>query len=138
MPNLTRDQLEERARFIFDSCSKMTPEGFDAGLAHCADDIFTEWPFGPPAPIEGKAALREFLLANTMDFEVTVEHVYVDEKNQVTAATGRSKGKNPRTGLPYSNRYILLFKWRDGLVTEWYEYLDPIQVLKSAGETALP
>src|SRR4051794_40343824 len=91
MVDLTREQLESTARHVFASCSKMTPEGFEQGLACCADDIYMEWPFGPPPPLKGKSACREFLLANVMDFEVTVEEVFVDEERQVTVATGRSK-----------------------------------------------
>ena len=128
-----KQKLEEIARYVLTSSAQMNADGFDKVLACCTDDIFLEWPFGPPPPLRGKAAIREFLLANTMDFEVTTEDVFVDAEKGVTVTTASSKGRNPRTGQPYTNRYVLLYKFRGDLIAEWYEYLNPIAVMEAAG-----
>ena len=133
MTDQRRAQLEHMAREAFTQLGKMTPEGIDRAVACCTEDVHVEWPFGPPPPLKGRAAFREFANANAMQFDIRLEHLHVDVDQGVTVITGSSSGTNPRTNLPYANRYVILCKFKSDLIAEWYEYLNPIPVLKSAG-----
>lgn len=126
--------IEEIARYVFLTSAGMNMEAFEKVLAYCADDILMDWPYrAPNAPdkIKGKDACRAFFqsVVGLMEFTLTVDNVLVDERQNTTVLLGHSKGKNARTGRPYANRYVMIFVFRNGLITEWHEYVNPLAAM---------
>ena len=130
-------QLDRIARHAFEQIGRMTVDGLDSALADCTDDILMDWPFGPAERLDGRAAIKTFLRANTVEgFELNLEDVFVDPVRDVAILTANSRGHNQRTGKDYANRYVFLLKFRDDLICEWHEYLNPIAVLEAFGPAA--
>jgi len=134
MAKPNRDHMIDVARQIWAVAPEMSPGSVERMMSFCADDLVMEWPFGPPEPCVGKPAARDFLLANLVEFDAFVnEGVFCDEAQGTVIAMGYSQGRNPRSGKPYRNRYVLVFQFgEDGLIHRWYEYLNPIAVLAAA------
>lgn len=107
-----------------------------AQLANYVDDLVLELPFtDPPKRVEGKADALPYLSGafTVFRFELTITDVIgcVDPDRLVIEAT--STGTYLPTGAPYTNRYVILVTFRDGLIATQREYFDPTQAARSAG-----
>jgi len=107
----------------------------DAQVANYTDDIVLEFPFtDPPTVVEGRAAVHERLTNAFKVFQFTLElssvHPSIDPDEFIVEFTG--SGTYLPNGAPYENRYIAVFRFRDGLIERQREYFDPTQAAKSA------
>ncbi len=100
----------------------------DAMGATYADDIVVEFPFAtPPVRLEGRAAVIERLRAALQAFRISVApHTIhrVDDTTVVVEADGH--GTYVPTGKRYDNRYVIVYTFRDGLISGQREYFNPL------------
>ena len=93
------------------------------------EDYVLELPYAKPAPVrvEGLCDVQAYLRAAFQVFRFTLRitevHHLVDGD---IVAEYTSDGTNLTTGLPYANRYIGLWRFRDGRVSHTREYYDPM------------
>jgi ketosteroid isomerase-like protein len=97
-------------------------------LANYTDDMVLELPYGaPPKRIEGRDAALEYLSGGLGAFELhlTIDavHPMLDPDALVIEFSGT--GSFRPTGAAYENRYIALYRFRDGLICEQREYYNP-------------
>jgi ketosteroid isomerase-like protein len=98
---------------------------------HVTDDLVFELPYGPdfmPNPIEGRDAwnqmqLMTFKLFSSFALELIEVHDCVDPDELI--AEYRSDAIVERNGNAYRNRYIGVFRFRDGKISAWREFHNP-------------
>ncbi len=116
-----RTMLEHLGRKEFDACERCL-----------APDLYADWPYQPapgtPIELHGARALMEYIAAGTADFDpysYQVDQVYrLADPDTLIAEYGSFTRYRP-TGREYANRYLGIFRFRDGLITYWREYVNP-------------
>lgn len=104
---------------------------FDELAAHVTDDLLFELPYGPdfmPNPVEGREAwnqmqLMTFQMFDSFVLELVEVHPCLDPDELV--AEYRSEAVVERNGNDYVNRYIAVFRFRDGKICFWREFHNP-------------
>ena len=104
---------------------------FDQLADYVTDDLVFELPYGPdfmPNPIEGRDAwnqmqLMTFKLFSSFALELVEVHECVDPDELI--AEYRSDAVVERNGNAYRNRYIGVFRFRDGKISHWREFHNP-------------
>ena len=102
----------------------------DAVVAHYTDDYVLELPYAHPDKpdrTEGKEVVRERLVGafKVFRFSLQITDVYPCVDPDLLIAEYTSQGEVIPTGCRYSNRYIGLWRFRDGKVCFTREYLNP-------------
>ena len=112
----------------------------DALRVLVSDDFVFEVPFAPewfPVRCEGKEAALAFLdsVLDIMEPEnlhaLTIDDYATDPGELI--AQYRSDTRMLETRLPYRNEYVARFTVRDGQITRFVEYLDPIRYVVAIG-----
>ena len=102
----------------------------EAVVAHYTDDYVMELPYAHPDKpdrTEGKEAVRQRLVGafKVFRFGLHITEVYPCVDPDLLIAEYTSEGEVIPTGRRYSNRYIGLWRFRDGKVCFTREYLNP-------------
>jgi len=92
------------------------------------EEVVVELPFERDVPTLNKTTLAEFaaMLFSTYEkFDLTLTHLYdlVDEDTLIARYEGDCVGFD---GVEYKNNYIAVFEFRDGLISNWREYDNPM------------
>ncbi|MCF2533006.1 nuclear transport factor 2 family protein [Yinghuangia soli] len=99
-----------------------------AQMAHYTDDAVFEFPYAaPPGRVEGKQVITEYLTGALAIFEMklTVTEVHATTDPDKFVAEFTSEGRVTTTGKPYSNTYISVVRFRDGLICSQKEFYNP-------------
>ncbi|TQM14162.1 nuclear transport factor 2 family protein [Pseudonocardia kunmingensis] len=104
-----------------------------------APDGVAEFPFAEgssPGRVAGREAVRAYLAGypERMDVravpEVTVHHT---QHPDTVVAEFTAHGRTVRTGEPYRLDYITVITTRDGLITRYRDYWNPLAAASAAG-----
>ena len=95
------------------------------------DDLVFELPYGPdfmPNPIIGREPWNEmqlmtFKLFSSFTLSLIEVHACIDPDELI--AEYRSDAVVARNGNDYKNRYIGVFRFRDGKIAAWREFHNP-------------
>jgi ketosteroid isomerase-like protein len=116
---------------------------FDALRALLSPDVRLEWPYHPsgePVVIDGAdaliAATRVVEVFQSLDLRV-IDVVEQASANR-TIIEARSEGTYANGRPSYKNHYIFVLTVRDGKITEWREFYNPLEVMKVAARRARP
>ncbi len=106
---------------------------FDALRAICDPDVVLEFPYHPNGPVEHRgvdAMLGQFaVLAAFETLEIQPVQIF-DTGGDVVVVEGRSRGTY-RSGRPdYVNHYLFVLSFRDGKLTRWREFFNPLEAMK--------
>jgi ketosteroid isomerase-like protein len=104
-----------------------------------ADDVVFEYVIsvpGYPRRVKGRQAIID--LYSDYDSYMTVRsadhlRVYRDTQASVAVLEYEVHGESTQTGRPYNNRFVSIVTIKDGKVTRWRDYLDPVAIFDSAG-----
>lgn len=104
---------------------------FDQLADYVTDDLVFELPYGPdfmPNPIEGRDAwnqmqLMTFKLFSSFALALIEVHECLDPDELI--AEYQSDAVVERNGNAYRNRYIGVFRFRDGKISHWREFHNP-------------
>ena len=104
-----------------------------------ADDVVFEYVIsvpGYPKRVEGRQNIVD--LYSDYDSFLAVRgadnlRVYRDTVASVAILEYEVHGESVQTGNPYDNRFLSIITIRDGKVTHWRDYLDPVAVFKATG-----
>jgi ketosteroid isomerase-like protein len=104
-----------------------------------ADDVVFEYVIsvpGYPKRVEGRRNIID--LYSGYDAFITVGgadslRVYRDPKESVVVLEYEVHGESVQTGRPYNNRFVSIVTIKNGKVTWWRDYLDPVAVFDAAG-----
>ena len=105
-----------------------------AGLRAISDpDVVLEFPFHPNGPAEFHgidAMIEQFgVLAAFQTLEITPIDVF-DTGGEVVIVEGRSFGTYRSGRPPYENHYLFVLSFRDGKLTRWREFFNPLEAMK--------
>lgn len=97
-------------------------------LANYTDDAVLELPYhDPPVVLDGKATILRRLSRSFETFKmaitITEVHECVDPDELIIEFL--SDGHMATTGKPYANRYIGVFRFRDGKIAAQREFFNP-------------
>jgi ketosteroid isomerase-like protein len=104
-----------------------------------ADDVVFEYVIsvpGYPKRVEGRQDIVD--LYSDYDSFLAVRgadnlRIYQDTVASVVILEYEVHGESVQTGNPYDNRFVSIITIRDGKVTRWRDYLDPVAVFKATG-----
>jgi ketosteroid isomerase-like protein len=104
-----------------------------------ADDVVFEYVIsvpGYPRRVEGRQNIID--LYRDYDSYMNVRNAdnlraYRDPDASVVVLEYEVHGESVRTGSPYDNRFVSIVTIRNGKVTWWRDYLDPVAVFDAAG-----
>jgi ketosteroid isomerase-like protein len=104
-----------------------------------ADDVVFEYVIsvpGYPKRVEGRQNIVD--LYSDYDSFLAVRgadnlRVYRDTVASVVILEYEVHGESVQTGNPYDNRFVSIITIRDGKVTRWRDYLDPVAVFEATG-----
>ncbi|MEU8132581.1 nuclear transport factor 2 family protein [Streptodolium elevatio] len=123
------DDREIRTRNADTLRAALTSVGdVDAQMAHYTEDAVFEFPYAsPPARIEGKQTVSDYLRGALGIFEirVTVTEIHETTDPDTLVAEFTSEGKVTTTGKSYTNTYISVVRFRDGLIASQKEFYNP-------------
>lgn len=105
-----------------------------------ADDGVAEFPFAPdgwPRRLEGKEAVAAYMRPypdhiDLHDFPDLRIHHTTDPRTVV--AEMRGVGRLVRTGAPFDMTYIAVVTVRDGRITSYRDYWNPLAVLENGAD----
>jgi uncharacterized protein len=123
-----------RAREVFEQAKRLSLAKDLNGFADLfAPDGVHELPFAPPGiprRLEGRETLRDYFAAIT---GTPLKHtrfenmtVYETADPGVIIAEYDAHGTVTSTGQPYQLRYVQVVEVRDGQITLWRDYWDPL------------
>ena len=104
-----------------------------------ADDVVFEYVIsvpGYPQRVEGRQNVIDLYF--DYDSFMTVRsadnlRVYRDPAASVAVLEYEVHGESVQTGRTYDNRFVSIVTIKDGKVTRWRDYLDPVAVFDAAG-----
>jgi ketosteroid isomerase-like protein len=94
-----------------------------------ADDVVIEFPYSsPPTRIETKDAARAYLTKafEVFRFSLEITEVYEGLDPDLLVLEFTSQGRLLTTGAPYGNRYIAVYRFRDGRIVHQREFYNPV------------
>jgi ketosteroid isomerase-like protein len=126
---------EQLVRALFAAGSARDFTGMTAMLA---DDVEFDLAFAPdmlPMPTIGRQAVHE-LIANVIGgmfdpFVLQVVETYQGADPEVLVAEYTSSGVVKHNGNRYENRYVGIFRIRDGEIVFWREYHNPEEATRA-------
>lgn len=106
---------------------------FDGLRAISDPEVVLEFPYHPNGPVEYRgvdAMLDQFaVLAAFETLDIQPVQIF-DTGGDVVVVEGRSRGTY-RSGRPdYENHYLFVLSFRDGKLTRWREFFNPLEAMK--------
>jgi hypothetical protein len=129
-------ELTRLVRQALDAHLRTTNPGF---LSMLTDDIVFEFPFALPeglTHLNGKAALAEHLklISSLISLEsMTLENTLIDTQAEQAMLEMSCRGTSNVTGNRYDQHYVCVLTLREGLISRWRDYWDPIVVVQAMG-----
>lgn len=93
-----------------------------------------------PKPVRGAKAVQAVFetgvasMFSRLDFEIL--ETYLGSDPGVIVVEYASSGVAAPTGRPYSNRYVGVFRIRDGRIAQWREYHNPERMVEAFGSAS--
>ena len=106
-----------------------------------APDVVLEFPYHPNGPAEHHgvdAFISTISILNVFEtFKIEVEDVF-DTGGEVVIVEGRSRGTYRSGREDYVNHYLFALSFRDGKLTRWREFFNPLEAMKQNYGKARP
>ncbi len=137
----TTEETRSKAQQTFLNHLEYLSSGrIDEWLALFAEDSVLEHPYGPegyPKKLD-KAELTEYMPNFPKQFDVEfVDARFLETTDpSLVIAEFRSEGTALSTGNPYNQEYISVVETRDGLITRYVDYWNPLTLVKSLDTSA--
>jgi uncharacterized protein len=122
----TREANKQTLRRAMDGIGALD---LDAVVRELHDDIRFELPYESAVPDSGQDGIRELLgsmFVMFKQFTITLTDIYdlLDPNMLVARYRGNALGRDKP--VAYRNDYIGVFEFRDGLITLWREFDNPM------------
>lgn len=109
-------------------------------LEMLSSDVVMEFPYAPPGGVErldGRAAVGDYvrdMFAILELLEVSEPVVHVTEAGDVVILEFEADGRTIETGRRYRMRYISVITVRDGYITRYVDYWNPLTAIVALGQ----
>ena len=123
---------------MVETLKRLGSQDFHGACALLSEDVVCDWPYRPtpdtPEEIRGREAMESFFSGgmsafDPYNYEITAVFDLMDP-NQLIAEY-RSDSRFKPSGAPYRNRYLGIFRFQDGLITYWREYINPVVIAET-------
>jgi uncharacterized protein len=126
---------EDAIRELF---ARLSAHEWEAAGLLTADDVEFELAYAPEfmdMPVRGRAALVNLyasILGPMFDgFTIAPDEVILGADPDVAVVTYASDATVKHNGKPYRNRYVGIFRFRDGEIVSWREYHNPEETARA-------
>ena len=117
-------------RLLLGALDAITRNDMAPWTAMFAEDGIMEFPFAPPGSpqrVAGKEALKAYLAAFPDMIKLTRIHpVTFHHGDQVMVAEFSTEGVATQTGNVFTQRYVSVIEYRDGHITHYQDYWNPL------------
>lgn len=143
-PHRHEPDLPVFSAMISGALGELLAPGADGFASMMAEDGVMEFPFAPPGlptRLEGREAVAAHLadLPALLSIESLSEpEVHLARDGETAVLEFDCRGRAAATGRPYDQRYVSVITVRDGRITRYRDYWNPLVVLRSLGDGALP
>ncbi len=140
MPSPADDVRTTNDQVVRDLFAAGSARDYERFAQFLAEDIEFDLAYTPemlPMPTRGRDAVRELvenILGGMFDpFRIEVVQTYDGADPEILVAEYRSDAVVKHNGNAYRNRYVGIFRIRDGTIVFWREYHDPEQATRALG-----
>lgn len=130
----------DREAVLRELFARLSAGEWDAAGALAADDVEFELAYAPEGmemPVRGRAGLVGLyatILGPMFDgFAIRLDEVILGADPDVAVATYTSDAVVRHNGRTYRNRYVGIFRFRDGAIVAWREYHNPEETARALG-----
>ncbi|WP_079143434.1 nuclear transport factor 2 family protein [Streptomyces luteocolor] len=98
-------------------------------------------PPGAPRRLDGRSAVRAYMTAYPDHIDLAaIPHVEIHRTTdpEVVIVEMRSEGRSVSTGRDFEMEYVAVVTVKDGLITHYRDYWNPLTALEIAGGTDAP
>jgi hypothetical protein len=130
------DALREANKAVMtEVLRRLGTQDFHGACALLTLDVCCEWPYAPmkggDTELRGREVMETFFSEGMIAFEpyryeITSTFDLVDPSRIIAEYHSNSFFKP--SGAPYRNDYLGIFEFKDGLVSHWREYINPVIV----------
>lgn len=136
-----KSELSPNAQLAVQAVIAQGDRDFDLLRAMSAPEVVLEFPYHPNGPAEHHGVDAFISTINILkvfeSFTIQVDEVF-DTGGEVVIVEGRSRGTY-RSGRPdYVNHYLFALSFREGKLTRWREFFNPIEAMKQNYGKARP
>lgn len=129
------DRREQNFRVLKAMLEACGTKDFDTGLQWLTEDVYCDWPYRPipemPDVMEGRETIRDFFVAGQAEFaglNYRLMEVFRLLDPDMLIAEYASDSYHLASGVPYRNQYLGIFRFRDGQISYWREYINPLAI----------
>ena len=121
------------SRWLSDAIDTLLAGDSDAWTQFYSDDAVHEFPYAPepfPGRLEGKAAIGEYMkhLPEMVKF-ASFDDVRVHEaRKDLLSVELQGRGRLVADGAPFHMSYVWFITFRDGLVSHFRDYMNPLEL----------
>ena len=123
------DSGGDRGDVVRTMFKRLSAGDYDSMAELFADDIEFDLAYAPegfPMPVIGRGPMKDLVagfMGGAFDpFTIEVVATYPGDDGETIVAEYRSNGTVKHNGKPYRNRYVGIFRVRDGAIVFWREY----------------
>ncbi|RYX85694.1 nuclear transport factor 2 family protein [bacterium] len=137
--NQSPDTLHSFSQFLKETLGDLLRPEATTFLGMLTDDVVMEFPYAPPGGVhrvEGLAALTEYAagLADILHIDsVNLEAFHHTAQSNVVVLEFVGKGTGVQTGRSYIQSYISVITLRDGLISHYRDYWNPLVAIETMG-----
>jgi ketosteroid isomerase-like protein len=120
--------------------ARLSAGEWESAGALAADDVVFELAYAPEfmeMPVRGRQGLVDLyasILGPMFDqFTIGPDEIILGADPDVAVVTYASDAVVKHNGKPYRNRYIGVFRFRDGAIASWREYHNPEETARALG-----
>lgn len=134
MPTNENQSLEQRLLHALDALTRGDVAPWPALFTEDGVQEFPYSPEGYPKRIEGRQAIADYLADYPKKFKLDriVPPVFHPSEGVLVLEFG-VEGTALQTGKPYNQRYVSVIEYRDGRITRYVDYWNPLVVMEALG-----
>jgi ketosteroid isomerase-like protein len=140
-PSTVDGPIDDREALVRRLFALVNDRELDAALALCAEDVVFHMPYlhGDESPVTDREQFRKLFVGSlgksfsSFRFDILAAYPALDP--EVIVMEYRSEAE-VHPNVRYANRYVGIFRIRDGRIASWREYFDVREVDRAFAEAA--
>jgi ketosteroid isomerase-like protein len=126
------DNLSPNAQLALRALACASDRNLEGFRIECAADVVLDFPYHPNGPETHygvEEMIRQFSVEKVF-LEFRIDAVDLFDCGDRIVIEGRSHGTYRSGRAPYINHYLFLITCKDGRVSQWREFFNPLEAMK--------